>query len=81
MEQLVLNKSMKVKNVGKIWKTFLSNSEPLEIDFNKVENFDGAGLQLLIYILTMIKETPEMYSKKNLKKGLINKVKEYGYII
>ncbi len=66
MEQVFLGKELKIQNVKREWIKVLglltnerSNDDPLHINLSEVEKADGAGVQLLLYLMSLSQETPQ----------------------
>lgn len=80
MDSLVeLKEVIKIRDVSTIWEMVENMEVPLTISMENVQEFDGAGMQLILHILNLNSAKPDKYIISGLKDPLINKLKNYGY--
>ncbi|MGL1890101.1 MAG: hypothetical protein OCD02_00675 [Spirochaetaceae bacterium] len=64
-----LENDIKIRNVKSVWDNIMLLDKPVNIDFHNVESLDGAGFQLVVYIISISKSFPNEY--------LVNDISEY----
>ncbi len=74
-----IGKEIKIRDVKKIWTEIKSAEIPLVINMKKVEITDGAGFQLLIFLISLGEDFPDKYQIKGLSEKLINLLVSYGF--
>ncbi|MBN2656241.1 MAG: STAS domain-containing protein [Spirochaetales bacterium] len=75
MNVLTVEKELKIRNAAALWKQVKETEDPLEIDCSALEKIDGAGMQLLLYLVH------QEYKLIGLKDELIEMIDNKGYRI
>lgn len=80
MNTVSLGKELKIRTVKKQWEKIKKLKAPLEIDCSKVEKFDGAGFQFLIYILGLEERNSKKYTITGISEQIKNSMSGNGYV-
>ncbi len=68
---------LRIYNVAAVWNELSGLSEGL-IDFSKMKDFDGAGLQLIMKLQLRIKENKSGISIEGISSDIINRLLKYA---
>ncbi|MBB6480192.1 STAS domain-containing protein [Spirochaeta isovalerica] len=75
MNTLTVDRELKIRNAASLWKQVRETEDPLELDCSGLEKIDGAGMQLLLYLIH------QEYKLKGLTEDLIRMIDNKGYTI
>lgn len=75
-----LEKELKIRNITTVWDSIDNEELPVEIILDDIEEFDGAGIQLIMHLYTLFEKDPEKYKVTNNSVELSEKLKSFGFI-
>ncbi len=68
---------LRIYNVAEVWNELSGVSEAV-IDFSKMKDFDGAGLQLIMKLQLHIKENKSGMKMEGLSSDIIDRLLKYA---
>lgn len=71
---LVIQKEIKIIEVKNVWNNIKKLDKPAELDFSNIENCDGAGFQLICFIVTLSNSFPSEYIIKGFSDYIKDKL-------
>ena len=80
-KNITIEKEIKIRNVKKVWGNIKAQKTPLDLNLKEVEVVDGAGLQLIIFLLNLSKKFPPKYKIIGISEKLKSLLGSTGYII
>lgn len=76
MDDIILDKEIKIRNATAVWSQIRESEDPPEIDCSELEKVDGAGFQLLSYLAEQnykLKALSEEMTETLISKGFVFK--------
>lgn len=87
-ECITLEKELLIRNINKVWDDIFprlrnasDNESTVNINMKQVESVDGAGLQLIIYLLSLSIKFPQKYRINNLSDKISRMSETFGFSI
>jgi len=80
-KSISIDNEIRIRNVKKVWEKVKALKTPVTIDLKEVVNVDGAGLQLIIFLLTQSDKYPKKYMIDGISEKLKIQLITNGYVI
>lgn len=83
-KQILLERDIKIRNVKKEWDNICrlqkkDSTGSLKIDMSQVETVDGAGLQMILFLLTLARDFPERFQIDAVSETLRKTASFFGF--
>ena len=81
MTTVKFDESIRIDKVAGLWERVRTGPGPVRIDASEVSELDGAGLQLLAYLLDLHKGKPREYRFAALSDYAVRQLNAAGYAV